>query len=170
MDGTGPFRPVPGVSYSPAPRTNTTEQDTSTLPREQTVTSAERSTETSIGSRRAPGQAPNALVEAERRRNRNNDQSGGVDRKIEIDPETRDVLLKVVDHNTGLVRWQIPAETMMNMRVYAERVAQVEVGGVEVEHDPAAVGHRVEHHALGAEVRAHLEVERAETLAEPTTG
>ena len=124
MDGTGPFRPVPGVSYSPAPRTNTTEQDTSTLPREQTVTSAERSTETSIGSRRAPGQAPNALVEAERRRNRNNDQSGGVDRKIEIDPETRDVLLKVVDHNTGLVRWQIPAETMMNMRVYAERVAQ----------------------------------------------
>ena len=123
MDGTGPFRPVPGVSYSPEPR-NSTEQNTSALPREQTVTSAERSTEARIGARRTPGQTPNALAETERRKNRHQEQSDNVDRQIEIDPETRDVLLKVVDQNTGLVRWQIPAETMMNMRIYAERVAQ----------------------------------------------
>ena len=123
MDGTGPFRPVPGVSFSPAPR-NSTEQATNTLPREQTVTSAERPSESSIGSRRTPGQVPNAEAETERRKSRYQEQSDNVDRQIEIDPETRDVLLKVVDQNTGLVRWQILAETMMNMRVYAERVAQ----------------------------------------------
>ncbi|MCC0016862.1 MAG: hypothetical protein H6878_11385 [Rhodobiaceae bacterium] len=120
MDGTGPVRPVPGVHASPAPRN--TETPTNTLPREQTVTATQGTTETGIGTRQPAGQGVHA--NGERKQGRQDEPRDKVRRQIEIDPETRDVLLKVVDQNTGMVRWQIPAETMMNMRIYAERMAQ----------------------------------------------
>ena len=40
------------------------------------------------------------------------------DRKIEIDPETREVLFKITDADTGMVRWQVPAEALLKMRAY----------------------------------------------------
>jgi hypothetical protein len=40
------------------------------------------------------------------------------DREIEIDPETREVLFKVTDAETGMVRWQVPAEALLNLRAY----------------------------------------------------
>ncbi|MFN0264140.1 hypothetical protein ACKTEK_09720 [Tepidamorphus sp. 3E244] len=122
MDGAGPFRPAPAVTFQQAPR-NTTETDTSALAREQTVTSAERPAEAGTGTRQRGGPTPQ-FREDQKNRKINEDPGDKVSRQIEIDPETRDVLLKIVDQNTGLVRWQIPAETLMNMRVYAERASQ----------------------------------------------
>ena len=45
-------------------------------------------------------------------------QASEDDREIEIDPETREVLFKVTDAETGMVRWQVPAEALLNLRAY----------------------------------------------------
>lgn len=121
MEGTGPVRPVAGVSVSPAPRD--TQTQTSELPRAKTVAAPERAAETSTNTRRDGDTNPYLPAEAARKKTRERDSNDNVSRQIEIDPETRDVLLKIVDGDTGMVRWQIPAETMMNMRIYAERAA-----------------------------------------------
>lgn len=132
MDGTGPFRPAPGVSIQPAPR-HSTEQDTSALPREQTVTPTGRSLDNSRTGQNSADQT-SAHAQGQRRKiNDSDDAAAKTSRSIEIDPETRDVLLKVVDQSTGEVTWQVPAEKIMNMRIYAEQVARENERAMEMD-------------------------------------
>ena len=107
MEGTGAIRPVAGTSVSPAPRDQNAEM--TTLPRGKSVAAAEESAESRLSDKQ--------LRYADGR-------SGEEKRSTEIDPETRQVLLKIVDTRTGLVRWQVPAETILNMRAYTEQEAQ----------------------------------------------
>jgi len=39
-------------------------------------------------------------------------------REISLDPQTREVIFRIMDASTGLVREQIPAEAMLRLRTY----------------------------------------------------
>ncbi len=113
MEGSGPIRPVAGTSVAPAPRDQN--EATNGLPRGKSVAAAEESGDTRLSDKAPSDQQRFADSEAE-----------SETRTTEIDPETREVLLKIVDTSSGLVRWQVPAEQVMNMRAYAEREAQAD--------------------------------------------
>ena len=50
------------------------------------------------------------------------------EKQVEIDPETRDVIFRLVDTQTGDLVSQMPAEAILNMRAY---VRDTETGGAE---------------------------------------
>lgn len=49
-----------------------------------------------------------------------------VDRKIEIDPETRQVIYQAVDRSTGEIVRQIPEEIMLRLQIYARAMRRAD--------------------------------------------
>jgi hypothetical protein len=99
------IKPVAPTSASSSRHEQTQTAAPLALPRGKTVNPVEPGSESSEVAGKPPATAKKSDVEVARD-----------DRKIEIDPETREVLFKVTDADTGMVRWQVPAEALLNMR------------------------------------------------------
>lgn len=49
--------------------------------------------------------------------------NAAVDREVIVDSEAREVIFRMIDTRTGVVKTQVPAEAMLRLRRYAEDIA-----------------------------------------------
>jgi hypothetical protein len=107
MDAGLTIKPVAGVAVTdyvrPAATAGTTPTD---LPTEQTVTPAPNSTPT----RNDPPQSGSSNADYDTR-------------SITIDPQTREVIYRVIDSRTKQVITQVPDQTLLRNRAYSRAIA-----------------------------------------------
>jgi hypothetical protein len=57
-------------------------------------------------------------------------------REVVLDPQTREVIFRVMDASTGLVEQQVPAEVMLKLRVYLREQTDETFGDAPVVDHP----------------------------------